>query len=118
MKKTITVKSVEFLKSGERQNGKGVWKLFKIVDENNQKYSCFDETVMEKIGQSWLVDIFEETKVSASGRDFVSRKITAFVSQEQKSGSDRLDALEARVKALEEKMNAKADEISADDLPF
>jgi len=59
MNKDITVKSAELKKEGET-NGK-TWKLFKIEDQDGDKYTSFDEDLAQ-IGKQVNIQFTEEQK--------------------------------------------------------
>jgi|SRR5580698_4545844 hypothetical protein len=75
MTKTITISGVELIKSG--LTGAGTpWELWKITDENGEKYSTFDKKYCDMLGQTVEVT-YEEKRVEGrkTGQFFTNRTI-------------------------------------------
>ncbi len=128
---TITVKSVNIVKTGVDKNGKP-WTLLNVIDENDKKYSTFDEEYMKAVGKT-ITFSYEEKESGSNpkngGKPYKNRNI---VDQKKQSSATpsattawaeklvaKVKELEARIVKLETFTGAdQADEVPPLDHPF
>lgn len=137
---TITVKSVNIVKTGVKKDGMP-YMFLNVVDENDKKYGTFDEEYLKAVGKTITINYIEEEQGSNpknSGKPYKSRKIvepkspqvTTALSPTQ-AWAEKLVAkvkeLDLRVKKLEddyevveeeEERPSLDDEIKPEDIPF
>lgn len=136
---TITVKSVNIVKTGVKKDGMP-YMLLNVIDENDKKYSTFDEEYLKAVGKT--ITITYEDKESGSnpkngGKPFKNRTIVdkktvqgSAVSPTQ-AWAEKLVAkvkeLDTRVGMLEknyemateeEKPSLEEEQIKPEDIPF
>jgi hypothetical protein len=141
---TITVKSVNIVKTGVRQDkedGHDIpWTMINVIDENDKKYTTFDESYLKSIGKTITIN-YEETESGSNpknnGNPYKNRNIVApkkGQSTTQNSTQAWAEKLVAKVKEMEtrigeletftgihkepERPSLADDEINPVDIPF
>lgn len=104
---TITVKSVNIVKTGVREDG-STWTLLNVVDENDKKYSTFDEGYIKAIGKTITIN-YEEKESGSNpkngGKPYKNRNIV-----EPKKGQT---TTQNSTQAWAEKLVAKVEDLEA-----
>jgi hypothetical protein len=140
---TITVKSVNIVKTGVRQDKEGndvTWMLLNVVDENDKRYSTFDEGYLKTVGKTITINyedkpsdkINPKTDKPYMNRNIVDGKKGNKTTQNStQAWAEKLVAkvkeLEVRILKLEsftgadqvvERPSLNEDEIKPEDIPF
>ena len=142
---TITVKSAAIIKTGVRQDkedGHDIpWSLINVIDENDKRYSTFDEEYLKTVGKTITIN-YEETESGSNpknnGKPYKNRNIVdskkgakATTQNSTQAWAEKLVAkvkeLEERIKRLEnyttinkepEMPSLADDEVNPSDIPF
>ena len=142
---TITVKSAAIIKTGVRQDkedGHDIpWSLINVIDENDKKYSTFDEEYLKTVGKTITIN-YEEKESGSNpkngGKPYKNRNIVdgkkgakATTQNSTQAWAEKLVAkvkeLEARIIKLEkytgadtvvERPSLNDDEITPENIPF
>ena len=127
---TITVKSAAIVKTGVY--GDKPWSLINIIDENDKKYSTFDEEYLKSVGKTITIN-YEETESGSNpkngGKPYKNRNIVEPKKGDKTSTPSATQAwaeklvakvkeLEARIAKLEEENGYPVEEIKPQDIPF
>ncbi len=81
MEKEILVKSVKLIKSGMSNNRK--WNLYEVIDANGEKYTTFDNSLINLIDKEVNVEVEEEQR-EFNGRMTTRRTIRKVVEKDDK----------------------------------
>lgn len=110
--KTITVKAVNIVKTGVSEKDNRPWTLLNVVDENDRKYSTFDETYIKAVGQT--IEIVYEEKESGmnpkTNKPYLNRNIV----QAKGAAARKADIDNPYTGAIMEKLFTKLNLIQAE----